>query len=80
MRNIIVVDCISTGKNFVEDIINRGYNPILLDLKVADTKDGRDFAEFVIENYKSIKHEYEMIYEMDTYEETLEMIRAMILF
>ena len=55
MRNIIVVDCISTGKNFVEDIINRGYNPILLDLKVADTKDGRDFAEFVIENYKSIK-------------------------
>ena len=75
MRNIIVVDCISTGKNFVEDIINRGYNPILLDLKVADTKDGRDFAEFVIENYKSIKHEYEMIYEMDTYEETLEMVK-----
>ncbi len=75
MRNIIVVDCISTGKNFVEDIINRGYNPILLDLKVADTKDGRDFAEFVIDNYKSINHDYEMIYEMDTYEETLEMVK-----
>ncbi len=76
MRNIIVVDCISTGKNFVEDIINRGYNPILLDLKVTDTEEGRDFAEFVIENYKSIDHDYEMIYEMDTYEETLEMVKG----
>ena len=75
MRNIIVVDCISTGKNFVEDIINRGHNPILLDLKVADTEKGRDFTEFVIENYKTINHDYEMIYEMDTYEETLEMVK-----
>lgn len=75
MRNIIVVECISTGINFVEDIINRGYNPILLDLKVADTEDGRDFAEFVINDYKRIEHDYEMIYEQDTYEETLEMVR-----
>ena len=43
MRNIIIVECISTGINFVEDIINRGYNPILLDLKVADTPEGMDF-------------------------------------
>lgn len=75
MRNIIVVECVSTGINFVGDIINRGYNPILLDLKVAETEDGREFAEFVINDYKRIDREYEMIYEQDTFEETLEMVR-----
>ena len=75
MRNIIIVECISTGINFVEDIINRGYNPILLDLKVADTPEGMDFAEFIINDYKRIEHDYEMIYEQDTFEETLEMVK-----
>ena len=75
MRNIIIVECISTGINFVEDIINRGFNPILLDLKVSDTQNGRDFAEFVINEYKRIPHDVEMIYEQDTFEETLEEVR-----
>ena len=75
MRNIIIVECISTGINFVEDIINRGYNPIALDLKVADTQEGRDFAELVINDYKKIPYDIEMIYEGDTFEETLEEVR-----
>ena len=33
MENIIVVDCKSTGINYISDIINRGYNPIVLELK-----------------------------------------------
>ena len=38
MRNIIVTECYSTGKHFIGDIINRGYNPIVLHLKNnADT-------------------------------------------
>ena len=40
MRNIVLVHCISTGINFVEDIINRGYNPIVLELKASETEDG----------------------------------------
>ena len=75
MRNIIIVECISTGINFVEDILNRGYNPIALDLKVADTQEGRDFAELVINDYKKIPYDIEMIYEGDTFEETLEEVR-----
>lgn len=51
MRNIIVVECISTGKNFIEDIVNRGYNPVVLDLKNSDTEDGRKFAEHIREEY-----------------------------
>lgn len=32
MRNIIVVDCISSGVNYIEDITNRSYNPVILEL------------------------------------------------
>ncbi len=42
MRNIIVVECISTGKNFIGDIINRGYNPVVLHLKIQIPKMGRN--------------------------------------
>ena len=38
-RNIIVVECISTGINYIEDIINRGYNPIVLEPKMIDTEE-----------------------------------------
>lgn len=45
MKNIIIVDCISTGINYVEDIINRCYNPVVLEMK--STHDD-------VESYKSI--------------------------
>lgn len=75
MRNIIVVECISTGKNFIGDIINRGYNPVVLDLKDSDTEDGKKFGEHIKEEYKLIPYEFDMIYEKDTFEETLEEVR-----
>lgn len=31
MRNI-VVDCISSGTNYIEDIVNREHNPVILEL------------------------------------------------
>ena len=75
MRNIIVVECASTGKNFIGDINNRRYNPVVLDLKSADTEEGKKFAEHIIEEYKTIPYEFDMIYEKDTYEETLEEVK-----
>lgn len=75
MRNIIVVECISTGKNFIGDIINRGYNPVVLNLKDSDTEDGKRFGEHVREEYKLIPYEFDMIYEKDSFEETLEEVR-----
>ena len=75
MRNIIVVECISTGKNFIGDIINRGYNPVVLNLKDSDTEDGKRFGEHVLEEYKLIPYEFDMIYEKDSFEETLEEVR-----
>ncbi len=75
MRNIIVVECISTGKNFIGDIINRGYNPVVLNLKDSDTEDGKKFGEHVLEEYKLIPYDFDMIYEKDTFEETLEEVK-----
>ena len=75
MRNIIVVECISTGKNYIEDIINRGYNPVVLHLKDSDIEDGKKFGEHVLDEYKLIPYEFDMIYEKDTFEETLKEVR-----
>ncbi|MCR5410741.1 MAG: ATP-grasp domain-containing protein, partial [Lachnospiraceae bacterium] len=36
MRNILIVDAFSTGVNFIEDIIMRGYKPIVLWSKRSD--------------------------------------------
>ena len=75
MRNIIVIECISTGKNYIGDIINRGYNPVVLHLKDSDTEDGKKFGEHILEEYKTIPYEFDMIYEKDTFEETLEEVK-----
>ena len=34
MKSIIVVDVLSTGYNYIEDIIRRGYTPVSLESKV----------------------------------------------
>ncbi|WP_407414437.1 ATP-grasp domain-containing protein [Methanobrevibacter sp.] len=74
MENIIVVDCISTGINFIGDIINRGYNPIVLELKPSeDIVD--EYNQKVKHNYDQINEKFGMIYEKDTYAETLEAVR-----
>ena len=75
MRNIIIAECVSTGTNFIEDIINRGHNPIVLHLKPVDTEDGIQGEQYVFKEYETIPYDFDMIYEKDTFEETLEEVR-----
>ena len=75
MRNIIIVECISTGINFIEDIINMGHNPVVLHLKLSEGEIGKRFDEHVYEEYKRIDHDFDMIFERDTYEETVEEVK-----
>lgn len=77
MRNIVIVECISTGINFIEDIINRGYNPVVLEPKMIDTEEGREYQKMVYDEYKRIEYDFDMRYEKDSYEETLEMVREL---
>ena len=75
MRNIIIVEAGSTGFNFIRDVVNRNFHPIALDMKADDTKEGKEYKEMVCATYGNIDVDYELIYEKDTYEETLEMVR-----
>lgn len=75
MRNIMIVDCRSTGKNFIGDIITRGYNPVVLHLKNADTEAGHEWGENILKGYETIPYDFDMIYESDTFEETLEQVK-----
>ena len=75
MRNIILVHCTSTGRNFIEDVINRGYNPIVLEMQISHSEDGEKYNEHIHESYKGIPYDFDMIYEGDSYEETLEAVR-----
>ena len=77
MRNIVIVECISTGINFIEDIVNRGYNPVVMHLKAPDSEEGKHFDEFIYEEYKNIDYDFDMVFEQDTYEETLEEVRKL---
>ena len=75
MRNIIIIDCISTGINFIGDIINRGYNPVVLELK--PNGDVESYQKMLKHNYDEINEEFDMIFEKDTYEQTLEEVRKL---
>ena len=76
MRNIIIVQCTSTGKNYVQDIIDRNCNPIILEMKpFGDSEDALIYQEEVKSEYELIENDFDLIYEKDTYEETLEMVR-----
>lgn len=78
MRNILIVEADSTGNNLVQDIINRNYNPVVLELKsLSDSEEAKQYAEDLKFSYDAIESDFELIYEKDTYEETLEMIREL---
>ena len=68
----------STGINYVQDIIDRNCNPVILEVKpFDDTEEAREYQKEVEEEYKLIEADYDLIYEKDSYEETLEMVRKL---
>ena len=76
MRNIIVVDCQSTGINYIDDIYNRRYNPIALEL-MPENEDIDEYRQRMELEYEQSYYDFEVIYEKDSYEETIEMVREL---
>ena len=88
MRNIVIVDPVSTAYNFVEDVVRRGYQPVVLTSKVqkdgtleelkqegtGDTEESQDISAIL---YKDFWHQPLFLEEQETYEETLQMIREL---
>ena len=76
MRKIVIVDCISTGTNYVWDVINFGFKPIVLELK-PDTSDVEEYNKKMEMEYERVDASFDIIYEQDTYEETLEIVKKL---
>ena len=76
MRNIIVVDCQSTGINFIQDIVNNGYNPIILELN-PEVDDIDEYKQKMEQEYEKIQYDFKLIYEKDSFNETLNMVRKL---
>ena len=76
MKNIVIVECKSTGKNFIEDVVNMGYNPIVLEVTPTDSEEGKIYSQSIKLGYETIKHDFELIHEKETYAETLEMVKS----
>lgn len=47
MRNIVVVECISTGTNYIQDIVARNYNPVVLEM--AESGDNEEALRVLAE-------------------------------
>ncbi len=75
MENIIVVDPLSTGENYINDIIQRGFQPVGLWSKRNDI-----IFEAMAEDRKATEQRFqdraEFLVERKTYEETLEMVKG----
>ena len=71
MRNIVVVEAISTGYNLIEDIVQRGYNPVVL-----NTRDTAGVYNSHRDIYKSLKHLNTVVDELENYDKTLELVRS----
>ncbi|MBR5407922.1 MAG: ATP-grasp domain-containing protein [Lachnospiraceae bacterium] len=72
MRNIIIVDPFSTGYNLVEDVIRRGYKPVVLETIQEKTED----LDALKKIYAAFYHEPQFIKECDSYEETLKLVKG----
>lgn len=78
MSNIVVVQCKSTGINYIQDIIDRNHNPVILEMNpFGDTEEAKAHLNEVRSAYDLINADYDLIYEKDTYEETLEMVKKL---
>ena len=75
MRNIVIVECMSTGINFIQDIVNRNYNPVVLETRIGEHDDYDLYKNLREEDYKRITEDFVLLKEKEAYDETLEMIR-----
>lgn len=72
MRNIVIVEAVSTGYNLVEDAVRRGYNPIVLE---SPGETSEDMMEIRLSSYKSFYRTPTILKASDDYAETLALVK-----
>ena len=75
MKSIVIVDALSTGINYLNDIIQRNYRPVVLEASWGDHPE-----ESFMATRRYIRKRYagkaDFVEEQPTYEETLSAIKA----
>ena len=74
VRNIVIVEAISTGYNFVEDAVRRGYNPIVLEY---ETEGSDDYDSVRKESHENYYRQPTIIKINGDYDRTLKIVREL---
>ena len=75
-RNIIVVACGSTGKNYPEDIRKRGYSPVIVDVSFVGTEESmKPFYAQMEADYAAMAKGAPVIRDYANYEELLARVK-----
>lgn len=76
-RKIIVVNCISSSLNYIEDIRNEGYEPVIMEITAPEEL--REYVRKALDvEYSYLKDEKPLIiHECSEYQQTLQMVREM---
>ena len=72
MRNIVIVEAVSTGYNLVEDIVRRGYNPVILE---PAGEPGEEIEKMRNSSYKAYYRTPKILRAPDDYAETLALVK-----
>ncbi len=76
MRNIVVVSCVSTGKNFLNDIRCRGYMPVVVDVPFVGTEETVKPMQAMQESiYAGMSRDIPIIRGYGSYDELLARVR-----
>lgn len=77
-RKIVVVECMSTGVNYVEDLIKRGFEPVIVDAQdVGTAEEIEEYRKMRASAEKKIPPEIKIIRENPNYDEILQQVREL---
>ncbi len=77
-RNIVICEYISTGFNYIDDALARGYEPVLLESQIAGTEEDQALFRALREPLKAkLKGRFRVIPENPDYDEVLRQVKEL---
>jgi len=76
-KKVVIVEALSTGFNYIQDCIERGLEPVILEVACADKNILEFMEQLRHEKYAKLTTKVQTLREAETYEKTLEMVRAL---